>query len=156
MYISFRILGKDTIKQASKKLLNDLKYKTSDCLGYIQNSKGIFLFYEISYKKYKVNFVKKIHNYGGLLFMKFVTLKRILNFPIHNSVTYLFFNNNKLIYLKNKDDVNIQIPTIGYYTESKELLFISVMGIKSSSSKTFGAYYYFQNYQNLFRGSLVQ
>ena len=51
----FRILGKDTIKQASKKLLNDLKYKTSDCLGYIQNSKGIFLFYEIPYKKYKVN-----------------------------------------------------------------------------------------------------
>ena len=122
--------------------------------GYIQNSKGIFLFYEIPYKKYKSKSCKKNTNYGGLLFMKFVTLKRILNFPIHNSVTYLFFNNNKLIYLKNKDDVNIQIPTIGYYTESKELLpFISVMGIKSSSSKTFGAYYYFQNYQNLFRGS---
>ena len=29
-------------------------------------------------------------------------LKKILNFPIHNSVSYLFFNNNKLIFLKNK------------------------------------------------------
>ena len=150
----FRILGKDTIKQASKKLLNDLKYKTSDCLGYIQNSKGIFLFYEIPYKKYKVNLCKKNTQLWWATIHEICNSKRILNFPIHNSVTYLFFNNNKLIYLKNKDDVNIQIPTIGYYTESKELLpFISVMGIKSSSSKTFGAYYYFQNYQNLFRGS---
>ena len=27
------------------------------------------------------------------------------------------------------------------------------MGIKASSSRTFGAYYYFQNYKNAFRGS---
>ena len=51
----FRILGKDTIQKASKKLLHDLHYKNADCLGYIQNSKGVFLFYEIPYKKYKVN-----------------------------------------------------------------------------------------------------
>lgn len=150
----FRILGKDTVKQASKKLLNDLKYKTTDCLGYIQNSKGIFLFYEIPYKKYKVNLCKKNTQLWWATIHEICNSKHILNFPIHNSVTYLFFNNNKLIYLKNKDNINIQIPTIGYYTESKELLpFISVMGIKSSSSKTFGAYYYFQNYQNSFRGS---
>ena len=150
----FRILGKDTVKQASKKLLNDLKYKTTDCLGYIQNSKGIFLFYEIQYKKYKVNLCKKNTQLWWATIHEICNSKRILNFPIHNSVTHLFFNNNKLIYLKNKDNVNIQIPTIAYYTESKELLpFISVMGIKSSSSKTFGAYYYFQNYKNAFRGS---
>ena len=30
----FRILGKDTINQSKKKLLNDLNYKNTDCLGY--------------------------------------------------------------------------------------------------------------------------
>ena len=78
-----------------------------------------------------------------------------IQYKVSNVIEYiLFFTNNKLIYLKNKNNVNIQIPTIGYYTESKELLpFISVMGIKSSSSRTFGAFYYFQNYKNAFRGS---
>ena len=150
----FRILGKDTVKQASKKLLNDLKYKTTDCLGFIQNRKGIFLFYEIPYKKYNVNLYKKNTQLWWTTIHEICNSKCILNFPIHNSVTQLFLNNNKLIFLKNKDNINIQIPTIGYYTESKELLpFISVMGIKASSSRTFGAYYYFQNYKNAFRGS---
>lgn len=150
----FRILGKDTIQKVSKKLLDDLHYKNADCLGYIQNSKGVFLFYEIPYKKYTVNLHKKNTQLWWTTIHEICNSKCILNFPIHNSVTHLFFTNNKLIYLKNKNNVNIQIPTIGYYTESKELLpFISVMGIKSSSSRTFGAFYYFQNYKNAFRGS---
>ena len=150
----FRILGKDSIKQASKKLLNDLHYKTTSCLGYIQNSKGIFLFYEIPYKKYNATLYKKNSQLWWATIHEICNSKKILNFPIHHSVSYLFFNNNKLIFLKNKDNINIQIPTIGYYTESKELLpFISIMGIKASSSRTFGAYYYFQNYKNAFRGS---
>ena len=59
-----------------------------------------------------------------------------------------------LIYLKNKNNVNIQIPTIGYYTDSAQLLpFISIMGIKASSSRTFGPYYYFTDFNEAFRGA---
>ena len=91
----FRILGKDTVKQASKKLLNDLKYKTTDCLGFIQNRKGIFLFYEIPYKKYNVNLYKKNTQLWWTTIHEICNSKCILNFPIHNSVTQLFLNNNK-------------------------------------------------------------
>ena len=141
-------MGKDTIKSASKKLTKDL-YPSNDCLGYIQNSKGIFLFYEIPYKNYKVPLLKKKNQLWWATIHEICNRKKILNFPIHNSVTKLFYNNSKLIYLKNNKNINIQIPTISYYTETKELLpFISIMGIKASSMRTFGPYYYFTDFIN--------
>ena len=80
--------------------------------------------------------------------------RKILNFPIHQSVSKLFFNNNQLIFLKNKNNINIEIPSTVYYTESQQLLpYISIMGIKASSSRTFGPYYYFTNYNEAFRGA---
>ena len=51
----FRILGKDTLKQATKKLMNDLNYNNVDCLGYIQNRKGIFFF-----MKYHIKIIKQL------------------------------------------------------------------------------------------------
>ena len=150
----FRILGKDTLNQTKRKLMNDLNYKNIDCLGYIQNSKGVFLFFEIPYQNYKINLLKKNSQLWWTTIHEICNLRKILNFPIHQSVSKLFFNNNQLIYLKNKNSVNIQIPTVGYYTESKELLpFISIMGIKASSRRTFGPYYYFTNYNEAFRGA---
>lgn len=150
----FRVLGKDTIKQSKKKLLNDLNYKNIDCLGYIQNSRGVFLFFEIPYKKYKVPLLKKNSQLWWSTIHEICNSRKILNFPIHNSVTKLFLNNSKLIFLKNKNNINIQVPNIAYYTETKELLpFISIMGIKASSSRTFGPYYHFNNYIQSFRGA---
>ena len=150
----FRVLGKDTIHQSKKKLLDDLNYKNTDCLGYIQNSRGVFLFFEIPYKKYKVPLLKKNSQLWWTTIHEICNSRKILNFPIHNSVTKLFLNNNKLIFLKNKENINIQSPTIAYYTETKQLLpFISIMGIKASSSRTFGPYYHFNNYVQSFRGA---
>lgn len=150
----FRLLGKDTLNQCKKKIMKDLNYKNIDSLGYIQNSKGIFLFFEIPYKKYKVRLLNKNSQLWWSSIHEICNYRKILNFPIHNSVTNLFLNNSGLIFLKNKNNINIQIPTIAYYTETKQLLpFISIMGIKASSSKTFGPYYHFTNYKQLFRGA---
>ena len=150
----FRILGKDTLNQTKKKLMNDLNYKNTNCLGYIQNSKGVFLFYEISYNNYKINLMKKNSQLWWTTMHEICNLRKILHFPIHKSITKLFLDNNQLIYLKNKNNVNIQIPTIGYYTDSAQLLpFISIMGIKASSSRTFGPYYYFTDFNEAFRGA---
>jgi len=150
----FRLLGNDTFKLCKKKLMKDLNYSNMDSLGYIQNSKGVFLFFEIPYKKYKVGLLNKNSQLWWTSIHEICNTKKILNFPIHNSVTKLFLNNSGLIFLKNKNKINIQIPTIAYYTESKQLLpYISIMGIKSSSSKTFGPYYHFTNYKQLFRGA---
>jgi len=149
----FRILGKDSIKQATKKLMKDL-YPSVDCLGYIQNSRGLFLFYEIPYKKYKVSLLKRNNQLWWTTVHEICNKTKLLNFPIHNSVTKLFYNNPKLIFLKNKKNVNIQIPTTVYFTETSQLLpFISIMGIKASSSRTFGPYYYFNDFTNSFRGA---
>lgn len=150
----FRLLGKDTLKQCKKKIMNDLRYPNIDNLGYIQNSKGIFLFFEIPYEKYKVKLLNKNSQLWWSSIHEICNLKKILNFPIHNTVTKLFLNNSKLIFLKNEKKNNIQIPTIAYYTESSQLLpYISIMGIKASSSRAFGPYYHFTNYKQLFRGA---
>jgi hypothetical protein len=149
----FRILGKDTVKQCEKKLMKQLD-QPNDCLGYIQNSKGLFLFYEIPYKKYKIPLLKKKSQLWWTTIHEICNKKKILNFPIHNSVIKLFYNNSNLMFLKNKNHKNIQIPITVYYTETSKLLpFVAIMGIKASSSRTFGPYYYFNDYNNSFRGA---
>ena len=72
--------------------MNDLNYKNVDNLGYIQNRKGIFLFYEIPYKKYKTT-LKKNSQLWWTTIHEICNLRKILNFPIHHSVSKLFLNN---------------------------------------------------------------
>ena len=114
-----------------KKLIKQLD-QPNDCLGYIQNSKGLFLFYEIPYKKYKIPLLKKKSQLWWTTIHEICNKKKILNFPIHNSVIKLFYNNSNLMFLKNKNHKNIQIPITVYYTETSKLLpFVSIMGIKA-------------------------
>ena len=58
--------------------------------------------------------------------------KKILNFPIHKSVFELFYENNKLIYLKDRNKRCIEIPTIAYFGDSDEILpYIASLGFES-------------------------
>jgi hypothetical protein len=78
--------------------------------------------------------------------------KKYITAPIHKSVSNLFYKNPKLIYLKNKEKKCIETPQVCYYGESQELLnYIAVIGIKSSSIRLFGPYYYFNDFKQAIR-----
>ena len=74
--------------------------------------------------------------------MKYV-IKKIITMPIHKSVTNLFLRNPKLIYLKDKDKLCIETPTVVYYGAGEDLLnYIATLMVKVKQLKSFGPYYY--------------
>tara|TARA_X000000368_G_scaffold416546_1_gene410727 strand:- start:790 stop:1959 length:1170 start_codon:yes stop_codon:yes gene_type:complete len=123
-------------------------------IGYIKNKNGIFLFYNIHFTKIVVtnNILQKKSQYLWTTMDEICNHRKILTFPIHKTVSYLFYKNPKLIYLKNKEKLCIESPTIAYVGATHELLnYISTLGIKSSAVRTFGPYYYFTDLKQAIR-----
>ena len=126
--------------------------KVYPCIGYIQNSNGIYLFYNIEFDKYEVNNLNSSVDLWWTLIDEICNFKKLLNFTIHNSVSKLFYTNPKLIYLKDKEKKCIDTPSVAYFGDSQEILqYISTFGIRSSIMRPYGPYYYFNNYTESIR-----
>ena len=143
------------ILNIGKKIVKTLFNKTHNPLGYIQNQDGIFLFYNIDFEGILVRNEILNNNephYLWCLIDEICNHKKYITFPIHKSVTNLFLNNPKLIYLKDKQKMCIESPSVVYIGESQELLnYIATLGIKASAVRMFGPYYYFTDFKSSVR-----
>ena len=142
------------INELAKKHTHKIFNEFLKPIGYIKNRDGTFLFYNIHFTKIVVenNVLQKKSYYLWTTIDEICNRRKILTFPIHKSVSFLFYKNPKLIYLKNKNKKCIETPTIAYVGASYELLnYISTLGIKSSAVRTFGPYYYFTDFKRAIR-----
>ena len=142
------------ILNIGKKIIKTIFNTVYTPLGYIQNNDGIFLFYQIDFLGMLVResaYRDKPH-FLWTTIHEICNTRKFITFPIHNSVSNLFYTNPKLIYLKDKNKKCIEIPTIGYVGDSVELLnYIATFQIKSSTLRTFGPYYYFTDFNQAIR-----
>lgn len=144
--------NKISIKETGKKIIKKLFNKQYNCLGYIQNDNNIFLFYNVEYKENLI--ISKKSKLLWCLIDEICNHRMILNFPIHESVSNLFFKNPELIYLKDSKKNNISIPHVYYVGREYSVLpFIYTIGMKASANRLFGPYYYFSNYLGSFRNA---
>ena len=145
------------ILNIGKKVVKKLFNKTYNSLGYILNQDGLFLFYNIDFDRVVVT--NEILNdnephYIWSLMDEICNHKKYITFNIHKSVTNLFLHNPKLIYLKDKDKLCIETPSVVYVGESQELLnYIATLGIKASAVRLFGPYYYFYDFKSAVRSA---
>ena len=143
---------KNSVKEIGKNIIKTVFGEVYNPLGYIMNQNGIYLFYKIDFVKYSIRLITKKEDYIWCTIDEICNKRKYLTFPIHFSVSHLFYQNPKLIYLKNKEKKCIEVPTIAYYGETQELLpYIATMGIKASSVRLFGPYYYFTDFKNTIR-----
>lgn len=146
--------GKTSIKDTGKKIIKTIYEEIYNPIGYIINNNGIFIFYKIDFNKYNIKLITKKENYIWTTIHEICNLKKYITFPIHYSVYSLFYQNPKLIYLKDKKKKCIETPTIAYYGDTQELLpYIATMGIKSSAIRIFGPYYYFTDFKGAIRSA---
>ena len=153
---SFLRKGQDPLNAADKLCKSITKVKISR-EGFIEDSGNIFVFYNFSsHKKFKIKYVKLIKQSATLwwtLIDEICNHRKLLNFPIHDSVYRLFYRNPTLIYLL-KDNKRLDIPIAGYYGNYYKILPIIVtLGQKPTvwPSAKFGPYYYFRDYRGAFR-----
>ena len=143
----FRKYHKKKILEMGKEMVKEIFGTLFTCIGYIRNKNGIYLFYNIDFDLYNVDSLKTDTDMWWTLIDEICNFKKILNFPIHDSVSKLFYTNPKLIYLKDKEKKCIEIPSVAYFGDSYEILqYISTFGIRSSIIRPYGPYYYFNNY----------
>jgi len=151
------------VKTAANKLLYSvIKIKISPT-GFIQSDNTIFVFYDLSSvdeystipraEQQWLKLIKQSSNLWWVLIDEICNHRKSLNFPIHKSVTSLFYLNPILIYLKQKTK-NIDIPIVGYYGNYYKFLpIIASLGQKPTTwpNLEFGPYFYFTSYTGAFR-----
>ena len=143
---------KGKVIDIGKNLVKKIFGTTYNSIGYIKNKDGIFLFYNIDFKKYQLKKIQKSNNLWWALIDEICNHKLIFNFPIHSSVTHLFISNPKLIYLKDKNKHTIETPIVAYLGSSYEKLpYISVLGNSVQRTNIYGPYYYFTDFNGCIR-----
>ena len=103
----------DTIALYTKKIFNT----SLKPLGFLEQDKNIYLFFNINpiFKNIKrILYLDKTTDFWWAIIDEICNHKRVLYYSIHNSVYKLFYNNPKLIYIKDQNNNNIQIPCVAY------------------------------------------
>ena len=136
-----KMSGKNIIKQGQK-MVKNIFSKQLDCKGYIRKNNNIYLFFKIPYKTMAVSKLDRKNELWWATISEICNNKKIINFPIHKSVYNLFYNNDFLIYLKNKKNENIEIPQVCYYGITFHLMPTSAaLGIRNRPGHWTGDFY---------------
>ena len=104
---------KETISLYTKKIFGT-SLKT---MGFLEQDKNIYLFFNINtiFKNIKrILYLDKTTDFWWGIIDEICNHKRILYYSIHQSVYKIFYNNPKLIYIKDQDNKSIEIPTVAY------------------------------------------
>lgn len=140
--------NKSLLSQANN-LTNKITNKNLKTQGFLERNNNIYVFYEISDKNYKNITIKYLDSKVELwwtLIDEICNHKKILNFPIHKSVYQLFYINPILIYLRDKNGDQIDIPIVAYQGGYKNMLPSIVLAIDTLQDsyyhKIFGSFNY--------------
>ena len=137
----------NNVLMESKKIFEQITKTSSKPLGFIQNNENVYVFFEYKEENNNVNMLTKKDDWWWALICEMCNSKKVDQFTIHSSVYTIFYKNPTLLYILNSQHKPYEIPTIGYYGITSELLtYVSTLGIKSSSEREFGPYYYFGNF----------
>tara|TARA_A100001015_G_scaffold286667_1_gene355622 strand:- start:735 stop:1817 length:1083 start_codon:yes stop_codon:yes gene_type:complete len=141
-----KIRKNENPKKIADNLVSKILNKKFPCKGYLMSNEKLYFFYEDTSSKLKINKKYRDDTYWWCLIDEICNHNKIINFPIHIDCYQLFYKHPSLIYLK-QNKKNIDIPIIGYYGDTIELIdYVSALGLRASQYRTFGPYYYFTSY----------
>ena len=150
----------DVVDYAKDKISSMFDFVTSSSLKYkgvIKNDDGLNIFIELSESDFSdyndIAYKSRDNSIWFALISEIVDERKLLNFPINDSVSDLFLHNDHLIYLYDDNGKQYVTPIVVYHgSYYKVTSFISVFGIKKSSVfSSLGPYYYFGNYEKALR-----
>jgi hypothetical protein len=133
--------------------LSYMKISQYEYKGFKVFDDEIYIFYDCSRSQIGMHCLTKNNDIWLTLMHEIINIGKVCNYEIDNKVKTLFINNDGLIYLKNKNNINCELPVVVYYDGyDEEIEFISVFGVSRCRDllKGFaGKYYYFYSYENM-------
>jgi len=126
---------KTTANNLVNKLL-DIKIHTD---GFIESNNNLFFFYNYTnINNPLIHIPNKTQNtqLWWTNIDEICNQKKIIYFPIHKTVWKLFLNCPDIIYIKDNNNINIEIPIVGYYGDYYKFIpMIATLGQKIANPK---------------------
>lgn len=142
----------DNWKKCVKDFKTLLNKEKSELKGFLLNKNGLFLFFKDELAKNKLTIkCRNKQKWWGTI-SEICNHRHILKFPIHKSVSNLFFQNPKLIYLLDQNKRKIEVPDVGFYgSPANKMPMEAVLGTRKIRSATQGPFYYYADLNVAFR-----
>ena len=143
----FKIMKKgENILIQSKKIFKEIIGDEKNPLGFLQNNEQVYVFFHVDMEINNTSLMYRKNEWWWTLIDEICNSRKLINFPIHQTVYSIFYLNPKLIYLI-ENNKEYEIPIVGYYGTSSNLLnYVTTLGIKASIEREFGPFYYFKNF----------
>jgi len=143
-------------KTNANKLVNTLLETKIDTDGFIESNNNLFFFYNYTTINNPLIHIPNKKQNTQLWWTNIDEIcnqKKIIYFPIHKSVWKLFLNYPNLIYIKDYNKNNIEIPVVGYYGDYYKFIpMIATLGQKiANPKKGYDNFFYVTNFKKAVR-----
>jgi hypothetical protein len=132
--------------QIALKIKNNIKKDKAKCKGFLLNENGAYFFFEDKLAKNTLELKPRNTKKWWVTIDEICNHRNILNFPIHQSVTNIFYQFPTLIYLY-ENNQKIETPTIAYFGEPiQKIAQPAVFGRRNQLTGNYGPFFYFSGY----------
>jgi hypothetical protein len=143
----FTFKGIDLENQCHKKI-KSITHEDYEIRGLVSKKNDVFVIASLPDNSCSLQHLTKKSKWWFALLHEIVNERKILYFPIHESVTNLFYYNPDLLYILDENNLPYEAP-LGLYNgqHANKTNFIATFGIsKYSPMASMGPYYYFATY----------
>jgi len=151
----------DIIKNNKKPfaIANNLVKKTTNAdvsfKGFVSDSSHHFFFYKLTYQFNPVKLIQRNQQLWWATIHEICNVNQIIHFPIDPTSCSIFFKFPQLIYLKDINRKDIEIPNVTYYGGPAEIIpFAASVGIRANASTTYGSFYYSKSFSGVMKNAL--
>jgi hypothetical protein len=120
--------------------------------GFIVKNDEIYIFFDCTITNIGTHCLTSNNDLWLVLVDEIINTGSVCGYEIDSLVKNIFLNNKELIYLKNDNRINFELPVAGYsWAHNEQIEFVSVFGVsrnKNIIDAFAGEYFYFTNYDN--------
>lgn len=119
-------------------------------IGYYEYNNNLYLFFDITNCKSNIDYTYKNSNLWVAILDEIINQKKICDIEIDKEVTDFFIKNDELCFLIDDNNVNYEIPIVGYVSKEKSKANFTYIFGESARDKNglLGPYFYFTDLNN--------
>jgi len=132
--------------------LSYMKVSYYEYKGFIEKDDELYIFFDCTNSKIGIHSLNKNNDIWLVLVDEIINSSKVCDYEMEEKLLDFFNNNINLLYLKDENNMNYEIPMIGYTCKYDEQInFVSIFGESRNYNivdALLGSYFYFTSYEN--------